>query len=44
MLSWVRDMDDETWKQKEDDMMARVLSLSTPHRPNLMRRYVRYAH
>ena len=39
-----RDMDDETWKQKESDMMAKVRSLTTPHRPNLMRRYVRYAH
>ena len=39
-----RDMDDDTWKQKEGEMMAKVRSLTTPHRPNLMRRYVRYAH
>jgi|TARA_R110000851_G_scaffold327181_2_gene496460 hypothetical protein len=38
-----RDMDDETWKQKESEMMAKVRSLTTPHRPNLMRRHVRYA-
>lgn len=38
-----RDMDDETWKQKESEMMAKVLSLATPYRANLMRRHVRYA-
>ncbi|TBW53355.1 hypothetical protein EZI54_15345 [Marinobacter halodurans] len=37
-----RDMDDETWKQKESEMMSKVRSLTTPHRPNLMRQHVRY--
>ncbi|MEQ5837593.1 hypothetical protein [Marinobacter sp. NFXS9] len=37
-----RDMDDEIWKQKESEMMSKVRSLTTPHRPNLMRQHVRY--
>ncbi|TBW53356.1 hypothetical protein EZI54_15350 [Marinobacter halodurans] len=37
-----RDMDDETWKQKESEMMSKVRSLTTPYRPNLMRQHVRY--
>lgn len=39
-----RDMDDKTFKQKEDEMLSRVLSLNTEQRPNLMAKKVRYAH
>ncbi|MDX5385462.1 MAG: hypothetical protein LPK15_10965 [Alteromonadaceae bacterium] len=39
-----RDMDDKTFKQKEDEMLSRVLSINTEQRPNLMAKKVRYAH
>ncbi|MDX1757345.1 MAG: hypothetical protein R3175_14910 [Marinobacter sp.] len=39
-----RDMDDETFKQKEDDMHRGVMRINTEQRPNLMARKVRYAH
>ncbi|MDX1757346.1 MAG: hypothetical protein R3175_14915 [Marinobacter sp.] len=39
-----RDMDDETFKQKEDELYSRVLHIDTEQRPNLMARKVRYAH
>jgi len=39
-----RDMDDKTFKEKEDEMRSRVLRINTEQRPNLMAKKVRYAH
>lgn len=37
-----RDMDDDTWKQKNEEFGYRVLKLNTITRPNQMRRKVKY--
>jgi len=39
-----RDMDDVTFKQKEDEMYRQVMRINTEQRPNLMAKKVRYAH